>query len=149
MHRSKKAPASESGRYIRGLRSFMFKKLALVFSGMVLAAVLTAGQEPVIAPAENLVVDNVPKIPVAVADAAGRDGSYRSANLADWHPARREMLIATRFGDTPQLHLVKTPGGERQQLTFFADAVSGGRFHPNGGDYIGFAKDIGGGGWDT
>src|SRR5258708_7261849 len=57
------------------------------------------------------------------------------------------MLIATRFGDTPQLHLVKTPGGERQQLTFFADSVGSGRFHPNGGDYILFAKDIGGGEW--
>jgi len=55
------------------------------------------------------------------------------------------MLIATRFGDTPQLHLVKMPGGERQQLTFFADAVANGTFHPNGGDYIVFSKDIGGG----
>jgi dipeptidyl aminopeptidase/acylaminoacyl peptidase len=39
------------------------------------------------------------------------------------------------------------PGGERQQLTFFADAVTGGRFHPNGGDYILFEKDVGGGEW--
>src|SRR5437899_11476723 len=57
------------------------------------------------------------------------------------------MLIATRFGDTPQLHLVKMPGGERQQLTFFADSVGSGRFHPNGGDYILFAQVIGGGEW--
>ncbi|HEV1995774.1 MAG TPA: prolyl oligopeptidase family serine peptidase [Candidatus Acidoferrum sp.] len=57
------------------------------------------------------------------------------------------MLIATRFAETPQLHLLKTPGGARQQLTFFADSVGGGRFHPNGGDYILFAKDIGGGEW--
>jgi dipeptidyl aminopeptidase/acylaminoacyl peptidase len=57
------------------------------------------------------------------------------------------MLIATRFGDTPQLHLVKMPGGERQQLTFFADAVANGTFHPSGGDYIVFSKDIGGGEW--
>src|SRR5260370_32306082 len=57
------------------------------------------------------------------------------------------MLIATRFADTAQLHLVKMPGGERQQLTFFADAVTGGRFHPNGGDYIFFEKDVGGGEW--
>jgi len=29
------------------------------------------------------------------------------------------------------------PGGRgRGQVTFFADSVSGGRFHPNGGDYI-------------
>ena len=116
---------------------------------MVMAFSVACGfpQEAVIAPAENLVVDSVPKIPASLADAAGRYGSYRSANLADWHPTRREMLIATRFGDTAQLHLVETPGGERRQLTFFADAVSGGRFHPRGGDYIVFAKDIGGGEW--
>jgi Tol biopolymer transport system component len=57
------------------------------------------------------------------------------------------MLIATRFGDTPQLHLVRTPGGARHQLTFYSDAVTNGRFHPNGGDYIVFSKDIGGGEW--
>jgi dipeptidyl aminopeptidase/acylaminoacyl peptidase len=57
------------------------------------------------------------------------------------------MLISTRFAATPQLHLVSQAGGERHQLTFFADAVRGGRFHPNGGDYIVFPKDIGGGEW--
>ena len=111
------------------------------------AAAQTSAQEAVIAPAENLVVEGVPAIPASLVETAGRYGSYRSATLADWSPTRREMLIATRFADTPQLHLVKMPGGERQQLTFFADAVGGGRFHPNGGDYILFAKDIGGGEW--
>ncbi len=106
-----------------------------------------AAQEAVIAPGENLVVDGVPKIPAGLAETAGRYGSYRGASFADWNPVRREMLIATRFGDTAQLHLVRMPGGERQQLTFFTDAVGGGRFHPNGGDYIVFAKDIGGGEW--
>src|SRR6202047_1495727 len=104
-------------------------------------------QEPVIAPGENLVVVGVPDIPASLADTAGRYSSYRGATLVDWHPLRRELLIATRFGDTPQLHLVKMPGGERQQLTFFADAVANGTFHPNGGDYIVFSKDIGGGEW--
>ncbi|HUE57910.1 MAG TPA: S9 family peptidase [Candidatus Udaeobacter sp.] len=104
-------------------------------------------QDAVIAPSDNLVVDGVPMIPASVAETAGRYASYRSANLADWHPTKREMLIATRFGDTPQLHVVNTPGGARQQLTFFADSVSTGKFHPHGGDYIVFAKDIGGGEW--
>ena len=125
----------------------MLKRMIVALMAMAFSGMCGFAQEPVIAPAENLVVDNVPKIPVSLADTAGRYGSYRSANLADWHPTRREMLIATRFADTPQLHLVKTPGGARQQLTFFADAVSGGRFHPNSGDYIVFAKDIGGGEW--
>jgi dipeptidyl aminopeptidase/acylaminoacyl peptidase len=119
--------------------------LLLAIGVFVLAPV--RGQDSVIAPSDNLVVDGVPKIPASIAETAGRYASYRSANLADWHPTKREMLIATRFAETPQLHLVKMPGGERQQLTFFADSVGGGRFHPNGGDYILFAKDIGGGEW--
>jgi dipeptidyl aminopeptidase/acylaminoacyl peptidase len=109
--------------------------------------VVQAAQDGPIAPAENLVVEGVPAIPASLVETAGRYGSFRNATLADWNPARREMLIATRFADTQQLHLVKIPGGERQQLTFFADAVGNGRFHPKGGDYIVFAKDIGGGEW--
>ncbi|HXM98097.1 MAG TPA: S9 family peptidase [Candidatus Dormibacteraeota bacterium] len=107
----------------------------------------TAAQEAVIAPPESLIVEGVPPVPASLVETAGRYGSYRSATLADWNPTRPEMLIATRFADTPQLHLVKSPGGARQQLTFFPDAVSNGKFHPNGGDYIVFAKDIGGGEW--
>jgi dipeptidyl aminopeptidase/acylaminoacyl peptidase len=108
---------------------------------------IARAQDGTIAPGENLVVDGVPAIPASLVETAGRYGSYRSATLADWSPVGREMLIATRFADTAQLHLVKMPGGQRQQLTFFADAVGSGRFHPNGGDYIVFAKDVGGGEW--
>src|SRR5215475_14166492 len=126
----------------------MKARLLLGLSLMLLAVgPKLAAQEGTIAPAENLVVDGVPAIPASLAETAGRYGSYRSAILADWHPTRREMLIATRFGDTPQLHLVSTPMGERHQLTFFADSVGNGTFHPNGGDYIVFSKDVGGGEW--
>src|ERR1700724_2670729 len=136
----------------------MRKRLAVVLSAVVLCVCAEVGrsvlrpytasaQDGAIAPAENLGVAGVPAIPASLVETAGRYGSYRSATLADWNPLRREMLIATRFADTPQLHLVKTPGGERQQLTFFADTVGGGRFHPNGGDYIVFAKDVSGGEW--
>ncbi len=123
------------------------KRSVLLLAVLLGAAVSSLAQNATIAPAENLVVDGVPKIPSAVAETAGRYGAVRAAGLSDWHPTRREMLISTRFGDTGQLHLVKMPGGARQQLTFFADAVGGGRFHPNGGDYIVFSKDVGGGEW--
>ena len=106
-----------------------------------------AAQEATITPPESIVAERVPKIPASMAETAGRYAAYRSAGLADWNPAKREMLIATRFGDTPQLHVVSAPGGARQQLTFFPDAVTNGRFHPNGGDYLVFSKDIGGGEW--
>ncbi len=125
----------------------MKKKTFLILAAMAVAVTSALAQEPVITPPENLVVDGVPKIPASLAETAGRYGSFRSANLADWHPVKREMLIATRFAETPQLHLVTMPGGTRRQLTFFVDSVGGGRFHPHGGDYIVFAKDIGGGEW--
>jgi Tol biopolymer transport system component len=57
------------------------------------------------------------------------------------------MIIGTRLGNTYQMHLVKMPGGARQQLTFFPEPVYGGKYHPNGGDYIVFSRDVGGGEW--
>ena len=123
-------------------RRWMFAAAAL----LIFTASITA-QEATITPPESIVAENVPKIPVALAETAGRYGSYRTASFLDWSPTGREMLISTRFGDTPQLHLVKAPVGARQQLTFYADAVSNARFHPNGGDYIVFSKDSGGGEW--
>ena len=123
------------------------KRLCRLFVLVWLAALPAAAQESYVAPPESLVLDGVPKIPVALAETAGRYASFRSASISDWHPTRHEMLISTRFAETPQLHLVAMPGGARQQLTFFADSVSSGRFHPNGGDYIVFMKDVGGGEW--
>jgi len=123
-------------------RSWMYVGAFLLF--------ITAGlkaQEPAITPPESIIAENVPSVPASLVETAGRYGAYRSAGLADWNPHKGEILIATRFGDTPQLHLVSTPGGARHQLTFYPDAITNGRFHPNGGDYIVFSKDIGGGEW--
>src|SRR5689334_2092310 len=78
----------------------------------VLRPYYAVAQDGAIAPAENLVMEGVPAIPASLVETAGRYGSFRNATLADWNPGRREMLIATRFADTQQLHLVKTPGGE-------------------------------------
>ena len=124
------------------------KKQSLFLAASLLAsASVVFCQQPAVAPPESLVVEGVPAIPGAMADTAGRYGAYRSAAVVDWHPTERSVLINTRFAETPQLHLVGMPGGERRQLTFFQDAVRLGRFHPNGGDYIVFSKDVGGGEW--
>jgi protease II len=99
---------------------------------------------PVIAPGDNLVVEGVPAIPAVLAEDVRRYTEFRTASLASWHPVRREMLVGTRFGDTPQVHLVKAPGGARTQLTFFPERVAGAQFHPRVGDYFIFSKDVGG-----
>lgn len=100
-----------------------------------------------ITPAENLVADGIPPIPKALAERVSRYTEFRAAGFVDWHPARRELLIMTRFGDAPQLHRVLFPGGARTQLTFFADRVSGGLYPPVASDYFVFSKDVGGGEW--
>ncbi len=102
------------------------------------------GQSGEIAPGDNLIVEGIPKIPASLAERVRRYTESRSAFLSSWHPTRREMLIGTRFGETPQLHLVKFPGGARTQLTFYPDRVGGGSFNPKMGDHLVFSKDIGG-----
>ena len=104
-------------------------------------------QQPVMSPPESIVADNVAPIPASLAETAGRYADYRSAFDLDWHPERREMLISTRFGDTFQIHLVKMPGGARQQLTFSSEPARFASFHPVSGDYIVFQRDSGGGEW--
>lgn len=100
----------------------------------------------VIRPGENLVVENIPPVPAAIAEKANQYGEFRSAGLLDWDPTKREMLIVTRFGDVPQIHLVKMPGGARTQLTFYPDRTGSAHYGQNG-DYFVFIKDVGGGEW--
>ena len=93
---------------------------------------------------DNLVIDGVPGIPAALPADVRRYTEARSASLSDWHPLRREMLIATRFGNTAQVHVVRMPLGARTQLTFFDEPVQGASFDPKDGSYVVFARDVGG-----
>jgi len=111
---------------------------------LALSAAALAAPAADIRPGDNLVVDGIPPIPDSVAEAVGRYTEFRSATLLGWHPVRREMLIATRFADTAQVHQVRMPGGDRRQLTFFPDKVAGAGYQPTRGDYFVFAKDTGG-----
>jgi len=98
-----------------------------------------------ITPGENLVIEGIPKIPGSIAEEMARYQT-RSASLLDWHPAKREILISTRFGETGQIHIVKSPGAFRKQLTFYPDSVSAASFQPHVGNYFVFSKDSGGNG---
>jgi dipeptidyl aminopeptidase/acylaminoacyl peptidase len=103
-----------------------------------------AARPAVIAPGESLHTDGIPDIPAEIAEAVARYTEFRSAAFSGWHPLRREMLIRTRFGDTPQVHEVRMPGGARRQLTFFPDRVGGASWPRRSTDYLVFSKDRGG-----
>ncbi len=95
-----------------------------------------------ITPNENLVIDGIPPLPDSLIEEAGRHAEARAASLVDWHPTHRQVLVATRFADTPQLHRVGLPGGARTQLTFFPEPVMSARFPSV--DHFVFQKDTGG-----
>ena len=111
---------------------------------VVLWAALAFAQSDEIVPNENLVAEGIPKIPASLADTVERYTNFRSAFLESWNPAKREMLISTRFADTAQVHLLKMPGGARTQLTFYRDSVSGASFSHAKDDAFLFVKDTGG-----
>ncbi|HEX2747427.1 MAG TPA: S9 family peptidase [Verrucomicrobiales bacterium] len=116
---------------------------ALLLSLPFLALTLSASAAPSVP--DNLKVEGVPAFPPELKADAGRYLEFRAAAFQGWHPGRREMLITTRFADTPQLHLLKMPGGARRQLTFSAEPVSGGGYRPKTGECIIFSQDSGGG----
>ena len=132
----------------RPLRSVLLVASVLAFALPPAArgqAVATApAKQAVIKPADNLVTDGLPDLPAEIAEAVGRYTEFRSASLAGWHPTKREMLVSTRFGDTPQVHEVRAPGGARRQLTFFPDRVGGASWPRRSDDYLVFDKDRGG-----
>jgi len=67
---------------------------------------------------------------------------YRTANFSGWNASDKSMLIATRFGNTVQLHSVAGPMMARTQISFEVEPVGGG-WSPKG-DVLLVHKDIGG-----
>jgi dipeptidyl aminopeptidase/acylaminoacyl peptidase len=124
-------------------RRFPMHAVCLLGCALLVASSVRA-QSDVLAPTPNLVAEGLPPIKSSLAESVRRYTESRGAALADWHPQRREMLIATRFGNTVQIHRVALPGGARTQLTFFAEPVGAASYEPQEGRYFLFAKDVGG-----
>jgi dipeptidyl aminopeptidase/acylaminoacyl peptidase len=91
----------------------------------------------------NLVIENVPAIPAKLAERTQQYQQTRAASLQGWLPGDQGMLIATRFGETAQIHRVASPGGARTQLTFFAEPIAGAAPRPDGSGFL-YIRDVGG-----
>jgi dipeptidyl aminopeptidase/acylaminoacyl peptidase len=91
-----------------------------------------------------LVADGIPEIPAELAAETRPYMEFRTAGFVGWHPTDKSMVIATRFGNTAQLHRVAMPMGARRQVTFEAEPVGGGGWAPKSGDVFVTGKDIGG-----
>ncbi len=91
-----------------------------------------------------LVADDVPAVPSDLAAASRPYMESRGASFVGWNDGDQSMLIATRFGNTSQIHRVARPMGARQQLTFEEEPVSAGAWSPKSADIMLVEKDIGG-----
>ena len=87
----------------------------------------------------NLVFDGVPQPNAALAALLERYQQSRSATFLDW-AADGSMLVATRFGDSEQVHRVAAPLAMREQLTFDSDPIEWARAARSGSGFV-FLKD--------
>jgi dipeptidyl aminopeptidase/acylaminoacyl peptidase len=90
-----------------------------------------------------LVMQNIPEASAALRERLVQYNNTRAASFQDFTPDGG-ILIATRFGDTPQIHAVAMPMGARTQLTYYAEPVGGASVRPRSGGNFVFAKDKGG-----
>ena len=118
------------------------KLLPLFF--LTLAASTLSAQQDFIPVTDNLVIEGIPSLRVSYIAEVKSYTESRSATLVDWNPDKKGMLISTRFANSNQLHVVKFPGGDRRQMTFFDEPVNSATFDPIKGEYFLFLKDVGG-----
>ncbi|MBI5216533.1 MAG: S9 family peptidase [Ignavibacteriae bacterium] len=130
--------------FIKGIK---LKKLLSLSIVSLFCLTIAFSQSKDILPGDNLTIDGIPAIPSSIAEEVSRYTEFRSASFSSWHPTKHEMLISTRFGDVPQVHYVKFPGGARTQMTFFPERIGGASFNPKNENYFIFSKDVGGGEW--
>ncbi len=95
-------------------------------------------------PGTNLVIQNLPSVPLELVEAVKKYTESKSVSASNWHPIRREILVGKRSGNATQVHLLTTPLGALKQLTDFPDPVGGGNWQPKTGDYFLFFKATGG-----
>lgn len=94
----------------------------------------------------NLIFDNVAPVTGELAERVDGYFSGRDARVLGWSP-QNQLLILTRFGNAPQLHVVERGGGARRQLSFGSEAVLDGAFSsdPVRSSFV-FSRDEGGNG---
>lgn len=110
-----------------------------------MTAVIAAGADVSRREQGNLVLENIPEIPEALAERMRQYQNVRSAYLQGWGPAGDGMLISTRFAETAQLHWIDKPGGARRQLTFYDEPVHSAAICPDPlRPVFIFARDVGG-----
>jgi dipeptidyl aminopeptidase/acylaminoacyl peptidase len=91
----------------------------------------------------NLILQDIPDIPLNVKDQYKQYQNVRSATFQSWSADGKEIFVQTRFGEVSQLHRVTHAGGARTQLTFHDEPLGAVTRDPKS-DRISFTMDAGG-----
>jgi dipeptidyl aminopeptidase/acylaminoacyl peptidase len=120
----------------------MFRVLLTIFLVSCIAAVGLAAPERI--ERGSLVLEDVPEIPAEIMARLEQYQNTRAATFASWlHDGG--VLISTRFGDTDQIHQVRSPMGARTQLTFFPEPVREAAVSPDPAQQgFAYTRDVGG-----
>jgi hypothetical protein len=76
------------------MRRFMKIMLLLLFAA---SGTVVVAQDGVISPADNLFVEEIPKIPFAMAEEIKRYTEFRYAGLSNWHPTRTQLTFSGKI----------------------------------------------------
>ena len=95
-------------------------------------------------PASSLTRDGLAAPDPAVSASLPRYLESRSARFVDWL-LDGSVLIATRFGDTEQIHRVRAPLGMREQLSFAPAGIVAGAARPYASDALAYLEPHHGG----
>ena len=98
----------------------------------------------VLLPPAAMKTEGVPPIAQSLAQEIAPYGDFAATRFVGWHPVEQDMLILRRAGNTNQLFLQADPMGKPVQLTRGREPVRDASFEPKRGDYILFARDVGG-----
>jgi dipeptidyl aminopeptidase/acylaminoacyl peptidase len=85
---------------------------------------------------DNLILENIPPIPSAIAESVRRRQESGSAGYLDWADSGANMLIWTRVGSVGQIHRLSTPRGKRQQLTRSLQSLGSAIAQPGGAGFV-------------
>ncbi len=106
----------------------------------------TQAQADVLAPPPAMRVEGVPPLSAQRLAAVRRYSQIVGHQFVEWHPTRREMMVAHRPIDASatQLFLLRSPLAPLQPLTSGSDPVSSGTWEPREGRYLVFSRASGG-----
>ena len=110
-----------------------------------LACLLAIAAGPALAAggSDALIVADAPDVPAHLAERVRRYGEARGTVFSGWLADGSGMLVATRTGNTTQVHRVDRAGGVPTPLTADDEPVSSIAVHPRRNGFV-FGKDRGG-----